>query len=148
MEAVEASTGTGWEASALVIYGEALAARGDLEAADAATSRALRVALNAGLENWFRMALRDLARMAAARGGMEDAALLLGASRRNMPSYGLDPAIYGPLEEQCRDALGVARFEALAKHGAELTHAQLLDLVDAPAGAATDVDALSSPAVS
>jgi tetratricopeptide (TPR) repeat protein len=145
MEAVEASSGTGWEASALVIYGEALAARGDLEAADAATSRALRVALNAGLENWFRMALRDLARMAAARGGMEDAALLLGASRRNMPSYGLDPAIYGPLEEQCRDGLGVARFEALAKHGAELTHAQLLDLVDAPAGAAIDACAPSGP---
>ena len=30
MEAVEISSGTGWEASALVIYGEALAARGDL----------------------------------------------------------------------------------------------------------------------
>jgi len=59
-----------------------------MDAADAATSRALHVALNAGLENWFRMALRDLARLAAARSRFEDATLLLGASRRNMPAYG------------------------------------------------------------
>ena len=84
-EAVELSSGTGWEASALVIYGQALAARGDLDAADAATTRGLRIALEAGLENWFRMALRYLAQTAAARGRLEDAAVLLGASRRNMP---------------------------------------------------------------
>jgi predicted negative regulator of RcsB-dependent stress response len=79
MEAVEMSSGTGWEASALAAYGEALAARGDLDAAFAATGRALHVALNAGLDNWFRMALRDLARIAAERSRLEDAALLLGA---------------------------------------------------------------------
>jgi predicted ATPase/DNA-binding SARP family transcriptional activator len=129
MEAVEISNGTGWEASALVTYGEALAARGDLEAADAATSRALGVALHTGQENWFRMALRNLARLAATGDAIEDAALFLGASRRNMPSYGLDPSIYAPLEEQARDVLGADRFEALAAQGAALTHAQLLDLV-------------------
>ena len=111
LEAVEASSGTGWEASALVIYGQSLAERGDLEAADAAASRALRVALRAGHENWFRMAVRHLAGTAAIRGRLEDTALLLGASRRNMPSWGLDPAVYGPLEERCRDELGVDRFE-------------------------------------
>jgi predicted ATPase len=137
MEAVEISSGTGWEASALVIYGEALAARGDLEAADAATSRALGVALNAGMENWFRMALRDLARIAAARDTYEDSALFLGASRVNMPPYGLDPSIYAPLEERARDELGADRFEALAAQGAVLTHAQLLDRVGSRARAAT-----------
>jgi hypothetical protein len=70
---------------------------------------------------------------------LEDTALLLGASRRNMPSWGLDPTVYGPLEERCRDELGADRFEALAVQGAALTHAQLLDLVDTPAGAATNV---------
>lgn len=134
MEAVEISSGTGWEASALVIYGQALAERGDLDAADAAAARALRIALRAGLENWFRMALRHLAGTAALRGRLEDATLLIAASRRNMPSWGLDPAIYGPLEEQCRDGLGADRFAALAGQGAALAHAQLLDLVDARTG--------------
>jgi hypothetical protein len=94
------------------------------------------------------MALRQLASTAAMRDRLEDAALLLGASRRNMPSWGLEPAVYGPLEEQCRDGLGVDRFEALAEHGATLTHAELLDLVDDRAGAASDVDTPSGPAAS
>ncbi len=130
-EAIELSSGTGWEASALFAYGEALAERGDLDAADAATSRALQVALNAGLENWFRMALRGLARIAAARSRFEDAALLLGASRRNMPSYGLDPAVYGPLEERCREALGPDQVPRLVSQGEQMTHEQLLDFVEA-----------------
>lgn len=131
LEAVEASSGTGWEASALVIYGEALAERGDLDAGDAAASRALRVALRAGHENWFRMALRHLAGTAAVRGRLEVAAALLGASSRNMPSWGLDPAVYGPLEERCREGLGPDRFERLAERGAGLTHDHLIDMVDA-----------------
>jgi tetratricopeptide (TPR) repeat protein len=131
-EAIELSSGTGWEASALFSYGEALAERGELDTADAATSRALHVALNAGLENWFRMALRNLARIAAARGRFEDSALLLGASRRNMPAYGLDPAVYGPLEERCRAGLGVDRFEELAEQGRAMSHDQLMNLVPAP----------------
>jgi len=77
------------------------------------------------------MALRDLARIAAERGRLEDAAVLLGASRRNMPFYGLDPAIYGPTEEQCRDGLGADRFERLAEQGWAMTHDELTDLVDA-----------------
>jgi predicted ATPase/DNA-binding SARP family transcriptional activator len=147
MEAVEASSGTGWEASALFVFGQALAARGELEAADTAASRALRVALRAGHENWFRMALRQLALTAAMRDRLEDTALLLGASRRNMPSWGLEPAVYGPLEEQCRDGLGAVRYEQLVEQGAALTHAQLLDLVDDPAGA-TAADVPSGPSVS
>jgi predicted ATPase/DNA-binding SARP family transcriptional activator len=131
MEALELSSGTGWEASALFSYGEALAERGDLDAACAATSRALHVALNAGLENWFRMALRDLARFAAARGRFEDAALLLGASRRNMPAWGLDPAVYRPLEDRCREGLGPDRFPGLVSQGEQMTHEQLVDLVEA-----------------
>jgi predicted ATPase/DNA-binding SARP family transcriptional activator len=131
MEAVELSSGTGWEASALVIYSEALAARGDLDAADDATTRGLRIALHAGLENWFRMALRDLARTAAARGRLTDAAVLLGASRRNIPSYGLDPAIYGPLEEQCREGLGADTCLRLVGRGEQMTHEQLVDFVEA-----------------
>ncbi len=130
MEAVELSSGTGWEASALVIYGQALAARGDLDAADDAATRGLRIALGSGLENWFRMALRYLAQTAASRGRLEDAAVLLGASRRNMPAYGLDPAVYGPLEERCREGLGVDTCLRLVSQGEEMTHEQLVDFVD------------------
>ena len=130
MEAVELSSGTGWEASALVIYGQALAARGDLDAADDAATRGLHIALGSGLENWFRMALRYLAQTAVARGKLADAAVLLGASRRNMPSYGLDPAIYGPLEARCRDELGADRLDQLAGQGAAMTHDELVSLVD------------------
>lgn len=129
MEAVEIAAGTGWEAAALVISGEALAARGDLEAAATATRRGLGGALDRGLENWFRMAVRDLAVLAAARGAKEDAALLLGASRRSLPSYGLDPAIHGPVEERCRAGLGAHRFDALTAQGAGLAHDDLVDLV-------------------
>jgi tetratricopeptide (TPR) repeat protein len=128
-EAIELSSGTGWEASALFAYGDALAERGELDAAHAAIRRALQVALDAGLENWFRMALRYLAETAAARGRLEVTALLLGASRRNMPAYGLDPAVYGPLEERCRAGLGDDRFEGLAEQGWAMTHDQLMDLV-------------------
>lgn len=131
IEALELASGTGWEASALVWYGEVLTAQGDPEAAEAATMHALQVALDAGLENWFRWALRNLARAAAERGRCEGAAVLLAASRRNMPAYGLDPTVYGPIEERCRDALGRGRFDQLAAQGEALTHDQLMDLVGA-----------------
>lgn len=130
-EALELANGTGWEASALVWYGEVLTALGDPDAAEAATVRALQVALDAGLENWFRWALRNLAGAAAERGRCEDAAVLLAASRRNIPAYGLDPTVYGPVEERCRDALGEDRFEQLAARGEAMTHDQLIDLVGA-----------------
>ena len=117
MEAVEISSGTGWEASALVIYGEVLAARGDLEAADAAAARALSVALGAGLENWFRMALRDLAGTTAARGALEDAAVLLGAARRNLPAYGFDPAVAARSRSDAGTGSVPTVFERLADQG-------------------------------
>ncbi|HEX9124635.1 MAG TPA: hypothetical protein VF984_14965 [Actinomycetota bacterium] len=130
-EALELASDTGWEASALVWYGEMLTELGDADAAEAATVRALRVALDAGLENWFRWGLRNLARAAAERGRCEDAAVLLAASRRNMPAYGLDPNVYGPIEERCREALGDSRFDHLAAQGEAMTHDQLMDLVGA-----------------
>jgi hypothetical protein len=77
------------------------------------------------------MALRDLARTAAERDRCEEAALLLAASRRNMPAWGLDPTVYGPTEERCRDALGGDRFDRLSEQGEAMTHDQLMDLVGA-----------------
>lgn len=68
------------------------------------------------------MALRYLAETAAARGRLTDAAVLLGASRRNMPAWGLDPAIYGRLETQCRDGLGHDQFLRLVSQGEQMTH--------------------------
>lgn len=143
MEAVELSGGTGWQASAFVVYGEALAARGDLASADAATTRALSVALNAGLENWFRMALRDLAGTTAARGALEEAAVLLGAARRNLPAWGFDPEMWAPIEERCREGLGLDRFDRLSDEGFRLDHEEAIDRVQV-ARAASDRGA-SSP---
>jgi predicted ATPase/DNA-binding SARP family transcriptional activator len=128
-EAVELGSGTAWEAAALVWYSAVKIERGDPEAAEAASSRAVRVALDAGLENWFRMAVRESARAAAGRDRYEDAALLLAASRSNMPAYGLDPAIYGRVEEQCREALGHDRFDHLGAQGAATSHHELVNLV-------------------
>jgi tetratricopeptide (TPR) repeat protein len=127
MEAVELSSGTGWEASALVVLGEALAARGDLVSAESAITRALSVALHAGLENWFRMALRDLAGTTAARGSLEEAAILLGAARRNLPAWGFDPQIWDPIEQRCRHGLGPGRFEQLDAEGFAMSHDELID---------------------
>jgi non-specific serine/threonine protein kinase len=132
-EAVELGTGTGWEAAGLVWYAAAMTERGDPEAAGAAASRALRVALDAGLENWFRLAVRELSRSAAGQGRLEEAARLLAASRRNMPAYGLDPNIYGPIEKQCRNALGADRSDSLAALGAAMSHDELLSLAGARA---------------
>jgi predicted ATPase/DNA-binding SARP family transcriptional activator len=129
IEALEISRGSGWEGAALIMYGEVLTELGHLEAADAAMLRGVRVALDAGLENWFRMALRNLARTAAERDRCMDAALLMGASRHNMPPYGLDPTIYGPIVTRCRDALGHDRFDELAQRGEAKTHDELMDLL-------------------
>lgn len=131
IEALQVAGGTGWDAAGLVCYGEVLSELGDLEAANAATLRGLRIALHAGLENWFRMALRDLAWTAAERDRCTDAALLLAASRHNMPSYAFDPTIYEPIEERCRDALGHDRYDYLTEQGEGMTHEQLMALVGA-----------------
>jgi predicted ATPase/DNA-binding SARP family transcriptional activator len=130
-DAVEVASATAWEAAALVQYGMVLNDLGDPEVAEAATLRGLRVALDAGLGHWFRTALRELARMAAHRGMWEEAATLLAASRRDMLAPNLDPAIYGPIEERCREALGDGRFDELAARGEAMSHDELVDLVGA-----------------
>jgi predicted ATPase/DNA-binding SARP family transcriptional activator len=130
-EAVEITSGTGWDAAALTCYGEVLSALDDREAAEAVVLRALRIAFETGLENLFRISLRDLARAAEGRDRHEHAAVLLGASRRSMPWYGLDPSIYGPIEERCRAALGDDRFTELAAQGEAMAHEELVDLVAA-----------------
>ena len=128
-EALEAGRGTGWEVAALVCYGEVQAALGDPASAEAVTKRGLRVALDTGSEIWFRHATRDLARLAADAGRFDQAAQLLAASRPNMPAYGLDPAIYGPVEERCRRALGDERFERLCAQGEAMSHDEIIGLV-------------------
>jgi hypothetical protein len=50
-----------------------------------------------------------------------------------MPAYGLDPAVYGPVEKRCRDALGDDRFEQLAAKGEALSHDELMILTGAGA---------------
>jgi hypothetical protein len=130
-ESVELSRETGWEASALVCYGQVLIDEGDLDGAEAAELRGLRVALEAGLEHWFRPALRDLAHVAAKRSQFVLATTLAAASRRNMPAYFLDPSIYEPIEKRCRDALGDARFDQLVEQADAMTHDELMSLVSA-----------------
>jgi predicted ATPase/DNA-binding SARP family transcriptional activator len=134
-EAVELAAGTGWQATALVRYAAVLIEQDAPDAARATALRALEVALDAGLEVWFRQALRELARIAAGDDQYDDAALLLAASRRDTPAYGLDPAIYGPLEKRCRDALGDDEFERLAARGEALSHDELVNLAGAAKGA-------------
>jgi hypothetical protein len=76
------------------------------------------------------MALRQLAVNAAGQGRLEEAAMLVGASRQGMPSYGLDPAVYGPLEERCREGLGADTCLLLASRGEQMTHEQLVDFIE------------------
>jgi hypothetical protein len=130
-EAVEAGSGTAWEAAALVQYAIVMNAVGEAAAARAATTRGLRVALEAGLAQWFRMALREIARADVPLGQLEQAAVTLGASRVHMPAPTLDPAIYGPVELRCREVLGAEQFGVLAARGARITHDEFADLVGA-----------------
>jgi hypothetical protein len=48
-----------------------------------------------------------------------------------MPAYGFDASIHRAIEEQCRDALGRDRFDALTAQGGAMTHDELVDLVEA-----------------
>jgi tetratricopeptide (TPR) repeat protein len=136
-EAVELAAGTGWQAAALVRYAAVLIEQDAPDAAEAAALRALGVALDAGLEIWFRQAVRELARVAAGDDRYDDAAVLLAASRRDMPAWGLDPAIYGPLAERCRDALGDDEYDRLAARGETMSHDELMTLAGAGAEAMT-----------
>ena len=128
VESVTVAPGTGWETCALVNLADVLRARGDVNAAEVTLRRGMMSALDRGLENWFRIALRDMARLAAQRGDARHAALLVGASRSNMPAFGLDPTIYGPIEAFCRDDLGDMEYELAVDEGRRMSHEQLLGL--------------------
>ena len=121
--------GTGWEASALVNLAEVLFAKEDVDGAEATLRRGVVRAIDTGLENWFRIGLRDLARVAVVKDEPRRAALLLGASRRNMPHYGLDPAIYESVETECRKSLDEDAFSKATDDGYHMNHEQLLLLV-------------------
>lgn len=122
------AAGTGWEATALVNLAEVLLAKGDVEGAEATLRRGLVRALDAGLENWFRIALRDLARVAVLNDEPQQAARLIGASRRNMPQYGLDPTIYESVETECRKTLDESAYTGCTEEGYRSTHEQLLNM--------------------
>jgi hypothetical protein len=131
VEAIEAGVGTVWEASALVQYAMTLHVLEDEETAVAASNRGLEVALDAGMELWFRMALRELARAYVKLGRPERAATFLAASRLNIPAANLEPHIYEPVEAACREALGDTTYEELSVRGATMSHDELVDLVSA-----------------
>ncbi|HEY5629879.1 MAG TPA: BTAD domain-containing putative transcriptional regulator [Candidatus Limnocylindrales bacterium] len=120
-----------WAASAFACYADVLLARGDSIGAAAAASRAMRIAADSGLENWFRIALREAAGAAAALERWRQAAACLGAARRDMPPYGPGLAVLATVETACRAALGADEAVRLARDGADLTDDQLLDLVGA-----------------
>jgi hypothetical protein len=130
-EAVDAARGTSWEAGALLQHAIVLDELGDVDVAAAAKLRGVRLALDAGLEQWFRLGLRELARTKARRERWEEAATLVAASRRGLPALLLDPAVLGPIEQRCRDALGNDRFEEVAARGRAMSHDGLVDLVGA-----------------
>jgi predicted ATPase/DNA-binding SARP family transcriptional activator len=128
-DALEAAAGTAWEATALTQYAVVLGEQGETELAGAAALRGLRVALEAGLEQWFRLGLREVARAAARRALWAEATTLLAASCRDMPALLLDPLVLAPIEEECRDALGDHRFEELRERGSAMSHDELMDFV-------------------
>lgn len=130
-EAMDVGRGTAWEAAATIQHAIVLHAVGDDEAGEAAALRGLQVATDAGLEQWFRMAIRELARASVALGRPERAAQLLAASRVHMPAAALEPAIYGPAEASCCEALGEARYRELAARGAGMRHDELVALARA-----------------
>ena len=128
LDTAAVASGTGWEATALVNLAEVFLARSELNKADSTLQRAAVRALDTGLENWFRIALRDMAQLALQRGNALAATTLMGASRRNMPVWGLDPAIYGAIEDGAKESLSEASFKEAADAGYELSIEELLQL--------------------
>ena len=124
------ASGTGWEATALVNLAEVLLEKGDLVGAEATLKRGVVRAMDTGLENWFRIGLRDLARVHILKEDPQRAALLLGASRRNMPQYGLDPAIYESVESECLRLLGESACGEAEEEGLQMDHERLLHLLE------------------
>jgi hypothetical protein len=147
-EAVEVSLGTGWEGAALAIYSDVLDSLEDVQASEVAAARAARLALDTGLVNWFWMATRNVARAAARLGRLEEAAVLAGASRRNLPAYGQDPTIFEPIEASCRSGLGGVAFERHDARGGTMSIDEVADRLDALAGVAPAIlrpDARAAP---
>ncbi|MDJ0499157.1 MAG: BTAD domain-containing putative transcriptional regulator, partial [Acidimicrobiia bacterium] len=128
LDTAAVASGTGWEATALVNLAEVYLAQGELENAEQTLERAAVRALDTGLENWLRMALRDMAQVALRRGNALKAARLMGASRRNMPVWGLDPSVYEPLESKTTEILGAASCQEAADEGFALDTEGLLKL--------------------
>jgi predicted ATPase len=127
LEAV-AAVGGGWQASALACLGEVYVATGDPDKAEALERRAIAMALESGIELWFRISARNLALIAMHRGEFAPAARLHGASLQNMPQFGMDPAVYEPIESSVRQALGAHAFERLSEEGRRLGHQEILDI--------------------
>lgn len=128
LDAATVAVGSGWEATALVNLAEVFIAQKRLDKASATLRHGVSCALDAGLENWLRIGLRDLAQIAVSRDDARRAALLVGASKRNMPHYGRDPVIYGPIEEYCRAAMGEERFELASQEGHRMGYRGLMTL--------------------
>lgn len=128
LDTAAVASGTGWEATALVNLAEVFLAQGELDRAEATLHRAAIRALDTGLENWFRMTLRDMSQLALQRGHALRAAKLMGASRRNMPVWGLDPAVYGAVEAGTKEVLGSESFQEAIDAGFELDIEDLLQL--------------------
>lgn len=124
-----------WEATALVNLAEVQLAKGETDQAEATLRRAINRALDTGLENWFRMALRGLAQVAARSDRQRRAARLAGASRHNMPHWGLTPATYAEIEEACLQTLDPATYANLSDEGFAMGLEQLLKLVFEPGSA-------------
>ena len=127
-EAVEAG-GDGWRASALACLGEVYVATGELDRAEALERRAVAMALDTGIELWFRIAVRNLALIATHRVDFDLAARLHGASLPNMPQFGMDPAVYERIESCGRTGLGDVSFEHLSGEGRGMTHQEISELV-------------------
>jgi hypothetical protein len=125
-EMVEVASGTGWEAVSLSTYVDTLIPAGALAEAQAAADRQIRSALDAGLENHFRMAVRNQALLASRRGEARRAAILLGGARPNMPAYGVRPEVHAEVQSRSAEVLGSDVVEACARWGESMTQAELL----------------------
>jgi predicted ATPase/DNA-binding SARP family transcriptional activator len=127
-EMVQIAAGTGWEAASLSPWVEVLIASGTLEQAQSAAERQLLSALDAGLENHFRMALRNLSLLASRRGEARLAAVLLGGARHNMPHYGAVAEVFAEVRSTCLQTLGADAADAAEAWGGSMTHAELVDV--------------------
>ena len=130
LQACAWAEGTGWEAQPLVFLAEAHLDRGDLDEARRVLRRAVRKAREAGLDIWFRIGLRVLARVEARAGDPRTAAGLFGASCPNLPAHGVDPVLDAEVERITRSALGDDAASGLEADGALMTVDEALALAE------------------